>query len=461
MPESRHPPDPSPAPRQDALAATGSANGGAKGADPVVRLRALFDAAVSSVSPAVCLRPHLAQLAARHRPGRVAVLAVGKAGASMFAAVRDGLDRTVSGLVITPRDPGPGDPPPDATVASVQAGHPIPDSGSLLAGRRALALARSLGPGDHLLALVSGGGSALMCAPATGVSLAGKQALTRSLLHCGAAISEINGVRKHLSRVKGGRLALAAFPATVETLAISDIPGDDPQLIASGPTLPDPTTLAEARAVLERYRLTPPTSILRALGDPANESLKPGHPLASGLRVTIVARAADALAAAQAMAAQAGVQSTILGDQLEGEARRLGAHHADLARAMAPGDAPHLLLSGGETTVTVAHRAGRGGPNLEYLLGLVIALDGAEGIYAIACDTDGQDGTEPVAGAVVTPSTLRRARELGLDARTLLSRNDSHAFFAALGDLVVTGPTRTNVNDFRAIWIDARPSRRL
>lgn len=427
-------------------------------AETVARLRGLFDAAVTAVSPSACLAPGLARVQARHIPGRLAILALGKAGHSLFAAARSGLDRPFSGLVIAPARAAAQPLDSDDRVERILAGHPVPDEGSLRAGQRALALAEGLGEGDHLLALVSGGGSALMCAPAPGVSLAEKQALTRSLLHCGATISEINGVRKHLSRVKGGRLALAAFPATVETLAISDVPGDDPQLIASGPTLPDPTPLAEARAVLDRYRLSPPPSILRALSDPANETLKPGDPRARDLQVEIVARGADALAAAKAAADRTGVRTTILGDDLEGEARQLGADQAARARALPPGEVPQLLLSGGETTVTVTHREGRGGPNLEYLLGLALALDGAEGIFALACDTDGQDGTEPVAGAFVTPSTLHRARKLGLDARTCLARNDSHAFFAALGDLVITGPTETNANDFRAIWVEAARS---
>ena len=427
-------------------------------AETVARLRGLFDAAVTAVSPSTCLARPLARVRARHIPGRLVILALGKAGHSLFAAARSGLDRPFTGLVIAPAGTAAQVLDNDPAVERILAGHPVPDEGSLQAGKRALALAEGLGEGDHLLALVSGGGSALMCAPAPGVSLPQKQALTRSLLHCGATISEINGVRKHLSRVKGGRLALAAFPATVETLAISDVPGDDPQWIASGPTLPDPTTLADARAVLDRYALTPPAPILQALSDPANETLKPDDPRARDLRVEIVARGADALAAARALADRTGVRTTILGDDLEGEARQLGARHADLARALPPGDAPRLLLSGGETTVTVTHREGRGGPNLEYLLGLALALDGAAGIFAIACDTDGQDGTEPVAGAVVTPSTLHRARMLGLDARTCLARNDSHAFFAALGDLVITGPTQTNANDFRAIWVEAAQS---
>ena len=290
-------------------------------AETVARLRGLFDAAVSAVSPSACLAPGVARVQARHIPGRLAILALGKAGHSLFAAARSGLDRPFSGLVIAPAGAAAQPLDSDDRVERILAGHPVPDEGSLRAGQRALALAEGLGEGDHLLALVSGGGSALMCAPAPGVSLAEKQALTRSLLHCGATISEINGVRKHLSRVKGGRLALAAFPATVETLAISDVPGDDPQLIASGPTLPDPTPLAEARAVLDRYRLSPPPSILRALSDPANETLKPGDPRARDLQVEIVARGADALAAAKAAADRTGVRTTILGDDLEGEAR--------------------------------------------------------------------------------------------------------------------------------------------
>ncbi len=422
--------------------------------ETVRRLRDLLDRALSAVSPAVALPPHLAALRQRTLPGRQVVLALGKAADSLFATACATLDRPLSGLVIAPAAAVAADPPGGAQAFQrIAAGHPVPDRGSLRAGQAALALARGLGEGDHLLALVSGGGSALMCAPAPGVTLAEKQALTRSLLRCGATISEINGVRKHLSRVKGGRLALAAFPATVETLALSDVPGDDPQLIASGPTLPDPSTLAEARAVLQRHGLTPPPAILRALSDPANETLKPDDPRAAGLGVRIIARGADALAAAAATAEATGVPTTILGTDLQGEARDLGTRHGALVRALPPADGPRLLLSGGETTVTVTHRHGRGGPNLEYLLALAIALDGAAGVHALACDTDGQDGTEPVAGAVITPSTLARARHLGLDAPSHLARNDSHGFFAALGDLVITGPTGTNANDFRVIWI--------
>ena len=327
-------------------------------------LRALFDAAVAAVTPAACLTPWIGALQARRRPGRLAVLAVGKAGASMLDALADGLDRPVSGLVITPPGYGPAAGAAGDAVARLFAGHPTPDAGSLAAGEGALALAAGLGDGDHLLALVSGGGSALMCAPAPGAALA----------------------------------------------------------------------------------------------DPANESLKPDHPEAGRLGVQLIARAVDALEAARRLGVRSGHRVTVLGDRLEGEARSLGAAHAALALAHPATDGPALILSGGETTVTVTHPDGRGGPNLEYLLALALALDGAAGIFAIACDTDGQDGSEPVAGAVVTPSTLSRARSLGLDAREMLARNDSHAFFAALGDLVVTGPTRTNVNDFRAVLIRTGPA---
>jgi glycerate 2-kinase len=416
------------------------------------RLRQLFAAAVAAVQPGRCLPPALAASDAARATGRLRVIALGKAGTGLMQVACDTLSRPFEGLLITPSGQSLANPPP--WVRQLVGGHPVPDAGSVEAGREALAFVSALGPGDHLLALVSGGGSALMCAPPPGVSLVEKQALTRDLLRSGAAISEINCVRKHLSRVKGGRLAMAAFPATVETLAISDVPGDQPLLIASGPTLADTSTLAQARAVLARYGLDPAPSIRAALSDPANETLKPDHPQAARLSVQIIARAADALDAAAAVAVGSGLAVQRLGDQLEGEARDLGTAHAALALGMQPGDRPALLLSGGETTVTIRHPGGRGGPNLEYLLAMAVALGGAPGISAIACDTDGQDGTEPVAGAVITPTTLSRARALRIDAADHLARHDSHGFFAALGDLVPTGPTGTNVNDFRAILID-------
>ena len=300
---------------------------------------------------------------------------------------------------------------------------------------------------------MSGGGSALLARPAPGLTLADKQTVTRALLASGATISEINCVRKHLSAIKGGRLAEAAAPARVATLVISDVPGDDPATVASGPTLADPTTLADAREVLAKYAIAPPPSITRHLSADTNETPKA---LATS-EVRIIARAADALGAAAARARDLGFETTVLGDDLEGEARDLAAVHAALAR----GRAPSLLLSGGETTVTVGAGGGRGGRNAEYLLALALALDGDPRVHALACDTDGIDGTEDNAGAVIGPDTLSRARAQGLDARVMLDEHDAYGFFEALGDLVVTGPTRTNVNDFRAILIGAGASQHI
>lgn len=336
---------------------------------------------------------------------------------------------------------------PDVEV--IEAGHPIPDANSVRAAQRALALARALAPDDVLLALLSGGGSALLTLPAPGVSLADKQAVTSRLLASGATVADINGVRKHLSAIKGGRLALAAGAARVTSWIISDVAEDDPGLVASGPTLADPTTLEDARAVLESYCVDPPAGVRQALRDPTNETPKTVRGEA-----VVVARGGDALAAAARLARRQGYRVEDLGDRLQGEARRLGASHAALAMRLAEGGGRHILLSGGETTVTVDQPDGRGGRNLEYLLGLVIALQAAPGIHALAADTDGIDGHAEAAGALVGPDTLDRAHALGLDPRRHLAQNDSHAFFEALGDLVVTGPTLTNVSDFRAILID-------
>jgi hydroxypyruvate reductase len=326
----------------------------------------------------------------------------------------------------------------------------VPDADSLAAATRALALVRRLGPEDRLLALVSGGGSALLTLPVPGVSLADKQAVTRALLRSGATIAEINSVRKHLSMVKGGRLAVAAAPARVTTLIISDVPGDDSSFVASGPTVADHTTLVTAREILAHHRIALPENVAAALDDPANET--PAPAMVSG-EVLVVARARDALVAATRLAEDQGYAVTDLGDHLEGEARQLGAAHAALALQLAADGRAHAILSGGETTVRVANPDGHGGRNLEYLLGLAIALDGAPRLHAIACDTDGIDGTEDNAGAIVAPDTLARARMLDLDAQAMLDANQAYPFFEALGDLVVTGPTRTNVNDLRAILI--------
>ena len=425
-----------------------------------------FSAAVQAVSAEGCMPRDLPRAGSG---GRTRIVAIGKAAAAMAAAAVERLDAAVSGLVVTRAGHGlpPGALPPELQL--IEAGHPLPDSDSTIAARRALELAGELSANDCLLFLVSGGGSALLALPAPGVSLADKQSVTRALLRSGATIAEINCVRGHLSQIKGGRLALAAAPARVVTLAISDVPGDHPALIASGPTIADRTTLADARAVLERHRVAAPASVTAALLDPRNETPKPDVPGFPPGEVRVIARARDALAAAAGHASARGCTATILGDDLQGEARALGAQHAALARKLASESAaagidgvphqPQVLLSGGETTVTVVNPAGRGGRNLEYLLAMAITLDGAAGIHALACDTDGIDGTEDCAGAIVTPDTLLRAASLGLDARALLAANDAYRFFEALGDLIDTGPTRTNVNDFRAVLIDQVSSR--
>jgi hydroxypyruvate reductase len=327
----------------------------------------------------------------------------------------------------------------------------VPNAGSVAAAEQALELAAALGPDDVLLALLSGGGSALMAAPAPGLTLAEKQAVTRAMLHSGAAIAEMNRVRACLSRIKGGRLAAAARPARVVTWLISDVPGDDPTLVASGPTLPGTASLADARDTLRRYGIDD-AAAARVLADPGNEPPR-ADPNATP-EVRILATARDALDAAGALARELGYEAIDLGDDLEGEARDLAAQHAALALRLAAEGQPRAILSGGETTVTVTNPSGRGGRNLEYLLALAIALRGAAGVSALACDTDGIDGTEAVAGAMIFPDTLARARAAGLHASSLLKENNAFVFFEALGDLVVTGPTLTNVNDFRVILID-------
>lgn len=405
-------------------------------------LLALFQAAVSAVSAEACMPGALPGAS-----GRTLVVAVGKAAGPMARIAAARTPGEVSGLVILPHGHGDADAP--VGFETIEAGHPTPDSASLRAAECALASARALGARDRLLMLVSGGGSALMAAPADGVSLADKQALTRALLRSGATIAEINAVRTRLSRIKGGRLAAAASPAAVTTLVISDVPGDDPALVASGPTLASAATREAADGILGAYGIEAPTSVLTALARGGDRVAAPEG------EVTVIARARDALDAAAALARSLGCTVADLGDGLQAEARELGAEHAVLARRRAGHGGRHALLSGGETTVTVRASRGRGGRNLEYLLGLAIALDGRAGVWAIACDTDGIDGTQDNAGAVVAPDTLVRALALGLDPAEHLAANDSYAFFAALNDLVVTGPTRTNVNDFRAILIDS------
>lgn len=415
-------------------------------------LRRLFDVVVRSVSAEATMPRHMPD--APH--GRLVVLAIGKAAADMMRVARDRARHPIEGLIVTRHGHAPAglDWP---GIELIEAGHPYPDENSLRAADRALEIARSLHAGDHLLLLLSGGGSALLAAPTEGLSLADKQGVTKLLLRSGATISEINCVRKHLSRVKGGRLAVAAGSAQVTTWIISDVPGDDPSFVSSGPTVADPTTLQMARDIVAKYRIEPPSAVVRALEDEANETPAADSLGLAGGEVRVIARARDALAAAASAGAEQGFNVSSLGDQLQAEARHLGASHAALARRLASDGKPRLILSGGETTVTVVNNKGRGGRNMEYALGLAIALNGEPGIWALACDTDGIDGTENAAGAIVGPDTLARARAIGLDPVRHLAENNAYLFFKALGDLVITGPTGTNVNDFRAVLIEGRP----
>jgi hydroxypyruvate reductase len=400
---------------------------------PRAELRRLFDAALAAVDPLACTPPHLPE----PPPGRTLVIAYGKAAAAMARAVEDHWDGPLSGLAVTRYGHGL----PTRRIEVIEAAHPVPDDAAVGAARRALALAGELGEDDLLLALASGGGSALLTLPAPGLELADKQATTRALLRSGAPIGDINIVRRHLSAIKGGRLALAAAPARVVTLVVSDVPGDDPAQVASGPTLADGSTPEDALAVLARWGIEAPPAVLAHLARPAEPVPLPAEP------ARVIATARQALAAA---ARAARIEPVILGDDLQGEARDLGRAHARLALES---PRPRVILSGGETTVTVTGQ-GRGGRNVEYLAGLALGLDGAPGLHAIACDTDGIDGTEDNAGAMIGPDTLARVRALGLDPAALLADNDAYRLFAALGDLVVTGPTRTNVNDFRAVWVE-------
>lgn len=412
-------------------------------------LRAVFDAAIAAADPRRVLAAHLPP-----RPqGRAIVVGGGKSAALMAAALEQAWpDIPLEGTVVTRY----GHAVPTRRIEVIEAAHPVPDANSERGARRLLERVRGLGPDDLVLALISGGGSALLALGAPGITLADKQAVNRALLASGATISEMNTVRKHLSAIKGGRLARAAAPARVLTLAISDVPGDDPAVIASGPTLPDPSSLADARAILARYAIAPPESVAAHLAAATEETPKPGEIAYAEFR--LIATPMLALRAAAAAAREAGVAALILGDALEGESREMGTVMAGIARAVRahgePLPAPALILSGGETTVSIgAGPAGRGGRNTEFLLGLAIALDSTPGIWAIAGDTDGIDGTEDAAGAVIGPDTLARARTAGFDPRAVLVAHDSYTLFDAIGALVRTGPTLTNVNDIRALLI--------
>jgi hydroxypyruvate reductase len=416
--------------------------------DPIFLLRKMFDAAVARAMPDKCLPPFLP-----HPPtGRTIVVGAGKAAATMAKAVEDHWHGELTGLVVTRY----GHHAPTKRIEVVEAAHPVPDLAGREAAERILKLVQGLGPDDLVLCLISGGGSALLTLPAPGLTLQDKQAINRALLKSGANITEMNCVRKHLSAIKGGRLAAAAHPARVVTLTISDVPGDDPAVIASGPTVPDRTTFADALGILAKYHITEPVSVIEHLRAAREETPKPGDPRLGGTQVHLIATPQQSLEAAAEVARHAGVTPLILGDSLEGESRDVALVHAGIARQVVrhgqPAARPCVLLSGGETTVTVRGK-GRGGRNVEFLLALALALDGEPGVFALAGDTDGVDGTEDNAGAVVTPDTLRRAAARGLDAKAYLADNDGYTFFSGLGDLVKTGPTLTNVNDFRAMLI--------
>lgn len=413
--------------------------------DAASLLRQMFDAAIASAQPAHCLPPHLPPMP----KGRTLVLGAGKAAAAMAQALEQHWPGELQGLVVTRY----GHAVPCNQIEVIEAGHPLPDEAGQDAARRMLALVSGLTPDDLVIALFSGGGSALLPLPLPGLTLHDKRQLTRALLRCGATICEINCVRRHLSAIKGGRLAAACHPAQVVTLLISDVPGDDPVDIASGPTVADPTTCADALEILRKYHIEVPSSVLKVLRDGSGETAKPGDPRLAHVSALLVATPAMALQAAAAVARNAGVAPIILGDAIEGEARELGAAMAQIALEAARSERlPCVLLSGGETTVTV-RGDGRGGRNAEFLLALGIALKGHPGIHALAGDTDGIDGTENIAGALLYPDTLVRARQIGLTAERCLGNNDAHGFFSVLGDSVITGPTLTNVNDFRAILI--------
>jgi glycerate 2-kinase len=426
-----------------------------KDADARALLRDLFDAALAAARPATCLAPYIAKL--QPPKGRTIVIGAGKASAAMARAVEDQWPHPLEGLVVTRYGYGEA----CRKIEIVEAAHPVPDEKGRAAARRILDKVTGLSPDDLVLCLISGGASALLALPAPGLTLADKQDVNRALLKSGANIVEMNTLRKHLSSIKGGRLAIAAQPARVLSWLISDVPNDDPGVIGSGPTVPDRTTFVDALAVLAKYRIDPPAAVRTHLQKGAageiEETPKPGDPRLARVETIMVATPKRSLEAAAAVAKDRGLEVVMLGDNLEGEARALGAAHArqalDLAKLAGKHPIkPTVILSGGETTVTVRGK-GRGGRNVEYLLAEAIAAGGAAGIWGLAADTDGVDGAEDIAGAIFTPDTRARARAKGRDPQAMLDDNDGHSFFEMLGDSLVTGPTRTNVNDFRATLI--------
>ncbi len=429
--------------------ATASDPRDAAATSPRELLRRMFDAAIAAAQPAICLPPHLPP----PPRGRLIVIGAGKASAAMARVVEDHWPGDLSGIVVTRY----GYAVPCRRIEIVEAAHPVPDAAGLAAAQRIRDSVDGLSAADTVLALVSGGGSALLALPIEGLTLADKQAVNAALLRSGATITEMNCVRRHLSAIKGGRLAAACHPARVVTLLISDVPGDDPIDIASGPTVPDPTTCADALVIVRRYGIDVPPAVVEVLASGRGESVKPGDPRLAGIETRMITAPGMALVAAARVAQEAGYSTAILGDAIEGEARDVGKVMAAIALEVARHDqpfvAPCVLLSGGETTVTVRGN-GRGGRNVEFLLALGLALGGRPGIHALAGDPAGVDVVAEIAGAYLAPDTLARARALGMRPQERLDANDGHGFFEALGDSVVTGPTLTNVNDFRAILID-------
>ncbi len=411
-------------------------------------LRRMFDAAVAAAMPDRAVLAHLPQPA----KGRTIVIGAGKASAAMAAAVEAHWSGELEGLVVTRYDHAV----PCRRIEIVEAAHPVPDAAGEAAARRILELVQGLGPDDLVLALISGGGSSLLALPAPGLTLDDKQAVNRALLRSGASIDQMNCVRKHLSAIKGGRLAAAVHPARLVALMISDVPGDDPAVIASGPTVADPTTRHDALAIIGKYGIELGPQVRAHLESEACESVKPGDPRLETVENVLIATPQGSLEAAAAVAREAGITPVILGDSLEGEARDVAKVMAGIAKQVVrhgqPAGRPCVLLSGGETTVTI-RGDGTGGRNVEFLLALAVALNGEPGVSALAADTDGVDGAAEVAGAWLTDATLAKAEAMGIDAKASLARNDGHGFFAALGQQLVTGPTLTNVNDFRAVLI--------
>ena len=411
-------------------------------------LRSMFDAAVAAAMPQQCVPQNLPA-----KPkGRTIVVGTGKASAAMAQVFEQAWNGPVEGLIVTRY----GHAVPCKQIEIIEAAHPVPDDAGTKGAKRMLAMVKGLSPDDLVVALISGGGSALLSLPAEGISAEEKRSVNRALLKSGAPISEMNCVRKHLSAIKGGRLAAAAYPARVVSLVISDVPGDDLAAVGSGPTVADPTTFAQARAIIAKYKIDAPSAVIRHLEQAIEETPKPGDPRLARAETKLIASPQKSLEAAAAIARGAGITPIILGDSIEGEAREVGFVMAGIAlqarRFGQPLPPPCVVISGGETTVTV-RGSGAGGRNVEFLLALALKLDGAEKITALAADTDGVDGAREVAGAFITADTLSRARAMGIDPWASLSNNDGHGFFESLKDQIVTGPTLTNVNDFRAVFI--------